>query len=645
MRTVAALSLAVLILVAALVRKVGYSVLVRMRYALAPVLATLACAAADLVSTGYAQSIERCVRAPSSRFLSFNAQDAPVIVAQDMTASPQRRLERAGNALPLPPRHLAPIVRDAGARGGVFLLRDGSGDEQYRLFHQPLMPGSAPAQISLAGARVATPLVLKQSGIAVFSSTPSEDARWGLLQHEPDGAMRIIMQQPGAWQPVAASADGATLLVQEVFGLYDRVLYRLDRASGLKTPLFLGKRPLAIRGAQLSPNGKLAYVILATAQRSSAIVIADVEAGKVSSFKVAQWPLYALQLSADGSTLTALENRGGTSVLHILPTTAQNLATTVELEGWAYDLVVDNAGKQVGLTLERPGYAAQALTLASATGYAVPPSVKPACADIEVSAVEIRRPKSVGGMDVLPAILIEAKATAAALRPLIIAFHGGPEGQWRRTSHAELAALADQLDAAIMLPNVAGSTGYGLRYSATDDGVKRGVVLAEIQLLLDWARAQPRIDAARIAVMGASYGGYLALLAQTQFDQELRGALSHVGISDLGMFLSETPLTRRALRRAEYGDERDKSLAGQLKTYSPITHFDAISRPVFLSHGVNDARVPLAQSIRLADALRQRGKPVELFTLENEGHVTRRPEARIELTQRQAAFLRQILTN
>lgn len=57
-----------------------------------------------------------------------------------------------------------------------------------------------------------------------------------------------------------------------------------------------------------------------------------------------------------------------------------------------------------------------------------------------------------------------------------------------------------------------------------------------------------------------------------------------------------------------------------LATISPINHVAAIRRPVLIVAGANDTIVPVAQSERMARALRQHGVPVELHVFPNEGH-------------------------
>jgi len=589
-----------------------------------------------------ADVIEACINQPSARFMGFSATNQPITIIETPGEIPERAISTGQELAPIPHRKDAPIVRYSQQRGGIFYLHDDNGDERYHLLFQRLSPDALPQRISPPGARAAAPLILPRSGAALFTSTPGEGPRWGILESAADGATHVLTQQPGAWQPIATSRDEKTIVLQQVFGLYDRILYLLDRRTGIKTPIFVGRRPLAARGAAFSADGQDIFVVIASAERDGFIVKARHRAGKVAPFLETQWPLYAMSMSEDGGTLAALENRAGQSVLHVVPVDTPQDKVSHDLRGWAYDLGIDAEGQRVGLTLEAPGQAAQAIVLTRQDGFQPERGGSARCSAVSARAITMSRAQLVAGLDTLPALLLEPEETADGPRPLIIAFHGGPEGQWRWSSHAEITALSARLGAAVLMPNVVGSLGYGLRYSAADDGVRRQAVLDDVALLLNWAQAQPGIDERRIAVMGASYGGYLALLAQTQFNAELQGALSHVGITDLPRFLMETPSTRRALRRGEYGDEREPALAAMLAQLSPSAHIQGITKPVFLSHGANDARVPLNQSTQFAAALRAMSKTATLYEIPDEGHVLRSKENRIALARKQAQFLAEI---
>jgi len=90
------------------------------------------------------------------------------------------------------------------------------------------------------------------------------------------------------------------------------------------------------------------------------------------------------------------------------------------------------------------------------------------------------------------------------------------------------------------------------------------------------------------------------------------------GVADWVDFLQRTAPERRANREGVYGSlEHDRAF---LASISPINHVADIKRPVLIIGGANDTIVPIAQSERMAMALRRDGVPMELHVFPNEGH-------------------------
>jgi len=79
----------------------------------------------------------------------------------------------------------------------------------------------------------------------------------------------------------------------------------------------------------------------------------------------------------------------------------------------------------------------------------------------------------------------------------------------------------------------------------------------DIGALLDWIASDPRLDARRVLITGASYGGYMTLASAFHFNSRICCTVDVVGISNFVSFFERTSPYRRDLRRVEYGDERD----------------------------------------------------------------------------------------
>lgn len=227
--------------------------------------------------------------------------------------------------------------------------------------------------------------------------------------------------------------------------------------------------------------------------------------------------------------------------------------------------------------------------------------------------------------------------------PVVVTVHGGPESQWRPWYSSGFGALTQFLVArgyAVAAPNVRGSTGYGKRFEHLDDVEQRLDSVADLAAVHAWLAERPDIDGSRAVVYGRSYGGYMTLAALA-FQPELWAAgIEFVGISNLRTFLENTSEWRRAAREREYGPLSDPEL---LKRLSPWSRVDAIRAPLFIEHGRNDPRVPVSESEAIHAELVARGVRCELVVYEDEGHTVEKLDNRIDVFERAAAFLDQVL--
>ena len=205
-------------------------------------------------------------------------------------------------------------------------------------------------------------------------------------------------------------------------------------------------------------------------------------------------------------------------------------------------------------------------------------------------------------------------------RPMLMDFHGGPEGQARVQFMGRWNYYLNELGIAIFLPNVRGSSGYGKQYLSLDNGFLRKDSVKDGGAFLDWLRLHPRIDGSRVAVSGGSYGGYMSLAMAVDYGSKLRGAIDVVGISNFVSFLKNTESYRRDLRRVEYGDERDPAMRAFQEKIAPLHNADAIRIPLLVVHGKNDPRVPYTEAEQMVQAVRKNGVQAWYLLADNEGH-------------------------
>lgn len=235
---------------------------------------------------------------------------------------------------------------------------------------------------------------------------------------------------------------------------------------------------------------------------------------------------------------------------------------------------------------------------------------------------------------------------ASGPRPLIVMPHGGPEA--RDSYDFDLFAQAFAAQGWLVLqPNFRGSGGYGHAFAADGHGRWGDRMQEDVEDAAAQVLATGRADPKRVAIWGASYGGYAALMGAVRRPDLYRAAVSVAGVSDLPEMLEDqkrgggedSPYYQLWVRRM--GDPVKD--AAKLASISPRRRAQDIKAPVLLIHGMDDAVVPVEQSKMMASALKGAGKRVELLTLRETGHRGWEPKVERQVVETSVAFLAKAL--
>jgi dipeptidyl aminopeptidase/acylaminoacyl peptidase len=203
--------------------------------------------------------------------------------------------------------------------------------------------------------------------------------------------------------------------------------------------------------------------------------------------------------------------------------------------------------------------------------------------------------------------------------PVVVEIHGGPETQAMPVP----SPLIDRLLArgiAVLAPNIRGSSGYGLRYQRLIYRDWGGGDVEDLRAAAEFLRAQPWADPDRLAVFGASYGGFAALCCLTMLPEYWRVGVSESGVSDQVEDLRNLPPLWRRRGKEWIGDLDDPDDLRRLTQASPITHAARVRAPVLLVHGTNDTNVTIESSDTFYARLTELGLPVEYQRINGAGH-------------------------
>ena len=218
--------------------------------------------------------------------------------------------------------------------------------------------------------------------------------------------------------------------------------------------------------------------------------------------------------------------------------------------------------------------------------------------------------------------------------PAIVLPHGGPSARddW---GFDWLAQFFAGRGFAVLQPNYRGSSGYGDEWFEQNGFKSWDVAIGDVVAAGRWLVAAGTADPARIGVVGWSYGGYAALQSS---------------VVDAGLFkaiIAIAPVTDLAALKEERRGWTDFTLVSNfvgegphMREGSPINHADKFKQPVLIFHGTADRNISLAESTRMAAALKAAGVQSELVTYPDRDHQLEDSEVRADMLRRSDAFLR-----
>lgn len=240
----------------------------------------------------------------------------------------------------------------------------------------------------------------------------------------------------------------------------------------------------------------------------------------------------------------------------------------------------------------------------------------------------------------IPAYLTLPQGREPKGLPLVVLVHGGP---WYRDTwgfNSEVQFLAG-MGYAVLQPQFRGSTGFGnahLKKSfgqwglSMQDDITDGV----LQLV-----KQGTVDAKRVCIMGASYGGYATMQGLVKDPDLYRCGVNLLGVTNMFYISSSDSWGDKAAVYAKNITLGDPGkLKDQFNATSPARNADKVKAPVFMVYGEKDYRVPLVHGEDMRDGLKKHGKVYEYMELEKEEHGIAKEENRYKVFGAIEAFLK-----
>ncbi len=223
--------------------------------------------------------------------------------------------------------------------------------------------------------------------------------------------------------------------------------------------------------------------------------------------------------------------------------------------------------------------------------------------------------------------------------PTVLLVHSGP---WARDTwgYNGIAQWLANRGYAVLQFNFRGSTGYGKQFLNAANREWAGRMHTDLVDGLEWAIHKGIVDRRRVAIFGGSYGGYATLVGLTMTPELFVCGVDICGPSNLITWMETIPPYWKPLEPIFFDRVGHPVKDAEfLKSRSPLTHIERITKPLLIGQGANDPRVKRSESLQIVEALKKAGKEVEYVEYPDEGHGFDRPENRLDFFARAEKFL------
>ncbi|HTC52193.1 MAG TPA: prolyl oligopeptidase family serine peptidase [Steroidobacteraceae bacterium] len=542
------------------------------------------------------------------------------------------------------------LTAPAGAADGFAFLKEHEADGLPQLFYYSFAGHSA-RMLSNGSGRHGSPLWSPDGGHIVITGNERDGITSDIYMSDLGAGTAphlVVAGREHPWFPLDWSTDGQKLLLWQPGSNDESNLFIGDVNTGSVLPAEAGGKHLGIRHARFAADGHGIYISSVDEGEFSQLRYLDLLTHQAREITAAiPWDIVDFQVGADGRYLAYVANDDGRDRLTVLDNQAKLELTPAGLpEGRISGLHFDHTGHLLAFSAEGPQ--------APADVYVYEPEhnqltrwtrSEPGAVDPQtfVPAQSLQYPtwdRGKSGQRMIPAFLYRPRTPGT--HPVLIDIHDGPAGQFRPGYDAFIQFVVNQLGYVVIAPNIRGSTGYGKAFADLDNGPAREDAVRDLGALLVWVGMQKDLDRAHVAVMGQSYGGFMALAMLTTYGDRLSGGIIINGYASLPSYLADGAPGEVADRRAEFGDERDPQSRAELNRLSPLNSLAQIRKPVLVFQGLQDTPSQVQQAGQIVAGIRARGGEAWYVTARDEGHDIRHLANRNAWLATVAQFLKKL---
>ncbi len=527
----------------------------------------------------------------------------------------------------------------------LIYMKDVGGDENYQLFAIDKDGSNYVALTELEGVRTGIVDILRDNDDEIIMEMNKRDPQ----AFDPyrlnivTGEMTMLAENPGNISSWITDHDGKIRAATQTIGTNSLILYRDTEEEEFRTILETDFKETAYPVFFTFDNKNLYAISNVGRDKTAAVIMSTEDGSEIEKlFEHPEVDLDDLSYSRKRKVLTSTTFKTWRMDRHFFDEETQKIYTRIQSELGDYEFVVTGRNKNEDILIIR-SYSDRSLGayyIYDTTNDKFTKIVdvsdwlnEDELAEMKPIKYQSRDGLTINGYLTLP------KGREAKNLPVVINPHGGP---WARDDwgfNSQVQFLANR-GYAVLQMNFRGSTGYGRAFweksfmqwgQTMQDDISDGV-----QWLIDEGIADPK----RVAIYGASYGGY-ATLAGLTFTPDLYACgIDYVGVANMFTFMKTIPPYWKPYLDMMYemvgNPVEDSALFHKI---SPVFHADKIKVPLFVAQGAQDPRVNKDESDQMVNALKERGINVEYLVKDNEGHGFRNEENRFEFYGAMESFL------
>jgi dipeptidyl aminopeptidase/acylaminoacyl peptidase len=407
--------------------------------------------------------------------------------------------------------------------GRYFVFARATGDEDVERLYRydlasrsvtPLSPAGARAQFG-AWSRTGDRIVF--TTVEIDRNDPRRIARTSIQVMDPakpESARVLERIDGGAWGSFRFSDDGTRLVFLESVSSSESHVWTMEAAGGKRqriTPSVAGRK-IRYGDPYFSADGRAIYATSDRAGDFRQLVRLPLGAGRerVLTGHLA-YDVDSFEVSYDAGLIAFVTNESGSHVLRFIDLkTLEELPRPPLVQGVVGGLEWRSGSPEIGFHI----------TSARSAGDVFSYDVKenrltrwtngnnPAVNVSELVEPRVVRWKSFDGREI-SGLYYHPPARFTGKRPVFIVLHGGPGSQARPGFIGRYNYLLNELGIALIYPNVRGSSGFGKTFAALGDGRKRDDAVRDVGSLIEWVRARPDLDGARVLVGGDGHGAQI----------------------------------------------------------------------------------------------------------------------------------------